>query len=85
MKDVLQAMTEWLNTRPPAIKALAEQFPPGSAVTVNNEVFFIIGYTEGKEKSDLIVSKLNPVEDYEEAVATREYVCADCVKRMGLH
>lgn len=80
-KDKEQVMKEWLESRPIIVQELAERFPPSSIVIVNNEPFYVVGYTEG-EQADLIVSRTNPNEDYEKAVATRERVCADCVSKM---
>ncbi len=85
MSKNTQAMKDWLDTRPPAIQVLAEQFPPGSLVLMYGNVFYIVGYTENNSGNDLIISTLNPFDDYEKAVETRQYVCADCVKRMTLH
>jgi hypothetical protein len=86
-KDPTELMKEWIETRPPEIKALIVRFPPGTAITVNNQLLYVVGYAEGNgsNENSLIVSRTSPADDYDLAVATREYVCPDCVKRMDLH
>ena len=63
----------WLKTRPPSVQALAEKFPCGSHWHVAGKVYWLIGYTED---DCLIVSQIDPYEDYDRAVQMKEYVYA---------
>ena len=77
-QEANQAMKDWLAERPESVQRLADKFPPGSTVNVNDEEVHIVGYTEGNE---LIVSKIDPYLDYNASMASRETICADCVKK----
>lgn len=64
---------EWLQTRPPVIQALAREFPPHTSIVVEGESHYVIGWNE---EDMVIISPVNPSEDYAGAVAAQQYVCA---------
>lgn len=75
------SMKEWLATRPESVQRLAAEFPAGSSFSHEGTRYWIIGWTE----SDLlIISTTSPHQDYEKAVATKEYCHAHCL-RGGKH
>jgi hypothetical protein len=72
-------MEKWIASRPPSVQALARRFPVGEVVQISDDpVRYILGYTENEM---LIVSQTDPRVDYDKAVATKEYLCADHVER----
>lgn len=71
----------WLKTRPECVQALAAEFPPMMGVAgPDGEVLMVIGWTEDDK---LIVSPINPGEDYEGSRAARKYVCAAHLRGNG--
>lgn len=65
-----ERLEEWLLTRPECVQQLAKEFPIGSTFDIDGETFHLIGWTEGDA---LIVSKIDPAEDYEWALECKEY------------
>lgn len=68
-----EAFNKWLETRPQCVQQLAKEFTIGSHFNVEGKTLYLVGYTENDQ---LIVSIYNPAENYEEAISTREYICA---------
>lgn len=65
---------EWLASRPECVQALAKEFPMHSRFQMGDgPILYLCGYTEDDH---LIVSPLNPWEDYERAISERFYLCA---------
>lgn len=65
---------DWLKTRPKSVQKLAAEFPLGSECEGRNgEILFIIGYTEDDA---IVLTPINPSDDYESACAQRVHVCA---------
>jgi hypothetical protein len=72
---------DWLATRPPKVRALAQEFPVGLVLEDEDGCqLHVIGYTE---QDHLIVSPVSPDLDYHAALASRCYLCAAHV-RAGL-
>ncbi len=75
----LAAIRDWISTRPPAVQALAAEFPPGAYFDVedtDDEIdgrLFIVGWTEDDR---IMLSAVDPLEDYDVAHALRFPVCA---------
>ena len=63
----------WIATRPECIQKLAKEFPPDSIILYGEVKFYLIGWTEDDK---LIVSRTNPTVNYELALGTKEYLCA---------
>ena len=63
----------WLKTRPHCVQDLAREFPPMTRVLVDGVMLRVFGYTEDDM---LIVSRVNPVEDYDGAMEAKELLCA---------
>lgn len=76
-----QGFQEWLATRPTAIRDLAEQWPPMTIVLIEGQEHYVIGYleAEGAKRAGLLVSKVKPTEDYDDAVNSSVYICPDCL------
>jgi len=70
---------EWLSTRPASVQALGKKFPPGTRFKGHhNEILYLVGY---KEDGGLLVSATDPARDHKKAEATKEVLCACCVKK----
>jgi hypothetical protein len=67
------AAEKWYNSRPPSIQALIRRFPPGTVRTIKGRTAYLIGF----KTTGLTFSYTNPRVDYDEAVATRFFVCSD--------
>ncbi len=67
---------EWLAMRPPKVRRVLEEFPPQSIVEVDGVPYFVLG---ANEDGMLIVSDVDPSEDYDRAVGDshRKYVCME--------
>jgi len=72
-----KALQAWLATRPPAIRALVEEFPPGTGIEINGVHHWVVAYDEDV----LHVSLVNPFNDYDKAVAERMPICVEHVRR----
>lgn len=68
--------TEWFKTRPKAVQKTALEFPPGTQIVIGATVNWVVGY---QENGALLISVVNPGEDYKKAVATRLPLCPSCV------
>ena len=83
--DETMSMEAWLATRPPVIREAFRLWPPGSRVHVHGHEYYVLGYSEteisertGKVKDViLLLSEIDPAEDYQEAHRTRTQMCAD--------
>lgn len=75
--DVLQA---WIAARPKPVRALAERFPPGVRVQTNDsDRYYVVGYQEVERAAPmLMVSSVNPADDYEAAIDELTLICASC-------
>ena len=75
------AMDEWLASKAPEIRELAEEFPPGDAVLIDSVVWYVVGYGELKKGVHLmpLCSPIDPFKDYDGAVDSIERFCSHCV------
>jgi hypothetical protein len=73
MNDFEKEYEKWMESRPECVQELAKRFPIHSRFVIEDTVYFLIGYNED---DSLIVSKINPNEDYDKAIETKEYICA---------
>ena len=67
------AMAAWLATRPECVRRLAAEFPPGTRLECRGRVLHVVGWTE---QGSLVVCEPDPAEDWDAAMAAKEYVCA---------
>lgn len=70
---------EWLSTRPNAVRAMAELYPPGTTFESHGKTMFLCGYGERATEVVLLVSTTNPAVDYEGAMETRQPICSCCL------
>lgn len=71
---VNDARAEWLKTRPECVQKLAAEFPIGSVFQVDGKPpLYLLGWTE---EDTIIVSEIDPCEDYEAAHEAKQYLCA---------
>lgn len=70
---------EWLESRPPIVRALAEKYPPGTAFNIHGRVMYVISYSEG---GGLSVTPVYPGDDYDLAMEQREPLCHCCVDNL---
>jgi hypothetical protein len=70
---------EWLNSRPDSIKSLAAIWSPMDIILFNQQKCYVIGYTE---EDQIIVTKVNPKENFEEAMKeeNKYYLCVKHLK-----
>lgn len=72
--EVNPAYADWLMTRPACVQSLALEFPLGLAARVDDgPLLYLVGYTEDDR---LIMSEVNPGDDYHGALANKVYLCA---------
>lgn len=68
---------EWVASRPPSVQALMAEFAMGSHYIIDGELHHLIGFTEDDK---LILSTVDPAEDYDGALDARVYLCAEHVR-----
>jgi hypothetical protein len=68
----------WLASRPESVQRLAAKFPIGTRVILDNQVHWLLGYTEDDK---LIISPVDPNEDYDRSKRVRTYICASHLER----
>jgi len=73
-------MDDWLKTRPKIIQQLATKYPPGTKLQTPDGDVFIVSYFED---GSLSVSRIDPEEHYDAAVATRFRICTDCIEQIN--
>lgn len=73
-----EALERWISERPECVQRLAREFPIGTAFAMDGVTYHLFGYNESDM---LIVSKINPREHYDEALAAKEYIHADCARK----
>lgn len=73
------AWNEWVESRPEPARRLAVEFPLPRHFHVKGWVMHLIGYAESKDDV-LIVSAIDPRQDYEAALAAKEYFHAAHVR-----
>lgn len=72
--DNPEQAAEWLKTLPESVRKLAAEFPLGMLLEgPNGEAWHLIGYTEDDM---LIITPVNPGEDYDAAKEQRQRACA---------
>jgi hypothetical protein len=69
----------WLASRPPEIRELAEAKPPGSWTMMGGRKAHLVSYALSTVGPGYHFSFTDPAVDYDAAVATRFFVCADCL------
>lgn len=74
--EQIAALEEWLIDRPPIVRELAYKYPPGTRFECGDEILWLVSYGED---GSVGVSHINPMEDYETAVATKQNLCGDCL------
>lgn len=80
-EDRKETLRLWLESRPESVQKLAAEFPMGSTFDVPGKgKFWLLGYNE---EDMLIVSRVDPCEDWIKANEGREYLCAShCRQRL---
>lgn len=72
---------KWFNSRPDPVKQMVRDYPPDTVLLIRGKLAWIVSYQEVKDgPSGLQLSFINPLHDYDEAVRTRFYLCADHLK-----
>lgn len=73
----LAGFNQWLAGRPASVQKLAEEFPFCCVLEIELEgdpvEFYLIGYTED---DSLLVSPVDPIEDYAMAMLMKRTLCA---------
>ena len=64
----------WLASRPYDIQLLVAEFPPMTEVTMEDKLWYVVGYREG---NGVLLSLHNPVHDYELATSDTVCVCSE--------
>ena len=77
------ALRDWIEARPPNVRAVARRYPPGSTLDVDGRTAYVLSYEEYKDGSvGLGVSYLDPRFDYNRAMALKFHICACCLTRV---
>lgn len=80
----LAAWNAWLDTKPPGVRALAEQYPPGSRFKCHGKIMYAISYDELAEgTTSLGLTPTDPAVNYALAVAQKQPVCACCLPKLA--
>lgn len=74
-------LSEFLATQPEWLQLLAVEFPLFSTVHLEEDTLFVIGYCP----DSLLVSEINPANDFEAAAASHVAVCLDCARKGRTH
>lgn len=82
--DLKTAFADWLKTRPARIQEFAAQHPmlPGDTVTDHGgETLWFMGYSQWADRGcgtiGLVVSPVDPTENYDRAMKTRQLICPE--------
>lgn len=80
--DAEEVASDWLATRPKCIQELFAEFPPCTVIEIDGISHYVISYEEGESESDngLGISTTSPLDNYEKAVADRQYIHASHVR-----
>jgi hypothetical protein len=70
----------WFESRPPAVRALFRRFPPGSTFSIDGRTAHVVSVAETTDEPGMMLSYIDPAEDYDGALATRFFVCGDHLK-----
>jgi hypothetical protein len=68
------AFQQWIATRPESVQRLAKEFPLDTKFYIRGTLYYVLGYTEDDR---LIVSTINPFEDYDRAFESATHFCAE--------
>lgn len=76
----------WLETRPQCIRDAAALYPPGICFPIDGTPYYVISYAEAKgEFSGVHASTTDPRDDYQTALATREFICIHTLNDALMH
>lgn len=73
-KDWKKGYDAWVTSRPESIQKLIAEFPPNTRVFIGDKVNYILGFGED---DTLIITEIDPLEDYEKAFMERKLVNAE--------
>ena len=83
----MNPLEQWLKTRPAVIQAAARKWPIGTTIDHAGARLYLVGWgepTDGSDAVTLIMSPIDPAEDYESAIAQAVRVCADHIEPAAL-
>jgi hypothetical protein len=60
-----KTLAAWLATRPPAVQALAREFPHRSQIVLDHPRFWVVGWTTD---GNVLLSRVDPAVDYDAAL-----------------
>lgn len=84
LKAESQEYLAWYNTRPPEVQRLIDRFKPGMAVAHEGQILYVMGYAETKDgPPGLYLTPIWPGRNYDEAVAGKRFVHAECLATLG--
>jgi hypothetical protein len=75
--DRREVVLEWFEGRPPKVRALFRRFPPGSTFSLDGRTAYVISVAETTDEPGMLLSYIDPAEDYDKAVASRFFVCGE--------
>lgn len=78
-RDQKQALDEWLEGRPQAVKDSAYKYPPGTKFLLHDRIMHVISYDE---EGGISVTPVDPGHDYEWALAERVKICSCCLHNL---
>lgn len=67
------SLRAWLASRPECVQKLAAQFSFDAEYIIDGTSYYLLGYTE---QDKLILSPIDPNQNYDAAMSNKIYVCA---------
>lgn len=72
---------DWMQSRPACVRRTLERFPPNTKFRIDGKLHYLVGAQEadpiGEGFGPLLLSPINPMVDYDAAIAARIVLCAD--------
>jgi hypothetical protein len=72
-----ESIVAWVNSKPPDVRELAHRYPPSVKIRIKGKDYFVMGYRETDKEPGLLLTNINPSGDYDLAVKSSFFVCAD--------
>lgn len=70
-----KAWEAWVETRPAAVQHTARKYPVGTKFNLHGKTAWVVSY---EEDGGLSVSFVDPSQDYDAAVKSRQPICVCC-------
>lgn len=80
------AFLDWFLKMTPAMRELCERFPPRTKITVGDVEHYVLTYitTGVLDHAHLVVTPIDPDEDFEAATAAQIHLCPNAVQSFSM-